>query len=296
MTRVTTPTTKELDETLPAELQELAGYGGPLDVAKAQANTSMTENPTMTTQPKILTESEVLALATQAVASIQSQKDQQSALASQIGKFVTDANESAKALVSASAKIGELEKQLETEKAEAKKSKDDAEDSKKKVAEKSKEADESDNKFKKAKASLDEATKKLADITAEKVVATRTEALDKAGLKTDKRIAKATARKDDGSFEMTDEVFTGYVAELTEVATAAKASVTTTANGTPAPATDKAAKDAEAAKAAANATPGEPNLDQAAVIAQAQASLLNGMGSALAASDAVNKWSDIFKI
>jgi hypothetical protein len=72
-------------------------------------------------------------------------------------------------------------------------------------------------------ADLATATEKLDAIEAEKTVAARTAALDEAGLNTEDRLARLTARTEDGAFAVPDEAFTQIVADLQAAYDAGKA-------------------------------------------------------------------------
>jgi hypothetical protein len=286
----------ELDATLPPELRELLPYGGPLEVEKAVAanpeeveSQRQPEATTMATNentPKILTTDEVKAIASQSVAEIQGQKDREQALATKIAGFVEKTNEANQSLLTARTelatatdKVTKLEKEVSDVKAEAAKAKDD----------KKKADDEKDNiikQYNKAKADLDEASKKLAKIEAEKSLASRKDKLKTKGLKAESKFGmKATATKEDGSLEMSDETFEERLAEFEEVVSAEAAKAPPVKkdknddsenDGGKAPNKGKANAEQANATTTATQTPAEPDLGKADAIAQATAALLSG--------------------
>ena len=115
------------------------------------------------------------------------------------------------------------------------------------------------------KADLARVSKELADGKAVATITARTAELKAANLGTDARIAKATARNEDGSFKLSDTDFTDYVADLKSVAPpATPAAASTVAPGTTPPAATEekgaAAPAASTEQATASAVPLQPDL------------------------------------
>lgn len=293
--------TKDLDETLPAELRTLVRYGGPLsdaDRAKAIASednktpspAAPTETPmAVATEPTaVMTEDQIKAHVQQAVAAITADRDREQALASRITTLVTDAN-------TARAEASDLQKQLENVKAKAasteellKAAQADATKAKVDLTSMSDEKKTVETRYQEAKAALDTMTKQLADARAEKVVAARMDKLEKSKMKTDDRAKKACARDEKGGFKMSDEDFDGYVAELTEVYAAGEAA----AKKVPGKGKNDEQEDNAKAKASTDETvPAAPVLDSAEAMAQATAAMLSGTPLP---KDRVSVWSDMF--